>query len=81
MCKPQRHPLASLSSPELAQHILDNCTTFITLNQPAHPFCLQGEPQSGHTIVVGRTGGGKSDLCVRVMNDVLRRSGDGCADK
>ncbi|WP_158784353.1 hypothetical protein [Pantoea sp. BAV 3049] len=74
MRKPQRHPLASLSSPELAQHILDNCTTFITLGQPAHPFCLQDGPQSGHTIVVGRTGSGKSDLCARVMNDVLRRS-------
>ncbi|MCK7068928.1 hypothetical protein L8P91_22555 [Enterobacter bugandensis] len=81
MRKPQCHPLASLSSPELAQHILDNCTTFIRLKQPAHPFFLQGEPQSGHTIVVGRSGGGKTDLCVRVMNDVLRRSGDGHADE
>ncbi|MGR7043386.1 hypothetical protein ACU63Y_20650 [Klebsiella aerogenes] len=81
MRKPQRHRLASLYPPELAQHIPDNCTAFIAPRQPAHPFCLQGEPQSGHTIVVGRTGGGKSDLCARVMNDVLRRSGDGRADK
>ncbi|MDL4915003.1 MAG: hypothetical protein QRY16_14770 [Enterobacterales bacterium endosymbiont of Blomia tropicalis] len=81
MRKPQRHPLASLSSPELAQHILDNCTTFITLSQPAHPFHLPDGPQRGHTIVVGRTGGGKTDLCARVMNDVLRRPGDGRADK
>ena len=81
MRKPQRHPLASLSSPELAQHILDNCSPFLTLTQPAHPFCLPDGQQSGHTIVVGRAGGGKSDLCARVMNDVLRRSGDGRADK
>ncbi|EBP3773459.1 hypothetical protein ACDQ64_003912 [Salmonella enterica] len=81
MRKPQRHPLASLFSPELAQHILDNCSTFITLSQPARPFSLPDGPQSGHTIVIGRAGGGKSDLCARVMNDVLRRSGDGRADK
>lgn len=81
MRKPQSHPLASLSSPELAQHILDNCTTFITLRQSAHPFCLPDGPQRGHTIVVGRTGGGKTDLCARVMNDVLRRPGDGRSDE
>lgn len=70
MRKPQRHPLASLSSPELAG------TTFIPLSQPAPPFPLPDGLPGGHTIVVGRTGGGKTDLCARVMNDVLRRAGD-----
>lgn len=70
MRKPQRHPLASLSSPELAQHILDNCTTFITLSQPAHPFHLTDGPQRGHTIVVGRTGGGKTTVLNRILQEL-----------
>jgi|GEM_PF-3265058 Type IV secretory pathway, VirB4 components len=81
MCKPQCHPLASLYSPELAQHILDNCSMVITLSQSARPFCLPDDAQEGHTVVVGRTGSGKSDLCTLVMNDVLRRSGDGRTDE
>lgn len=76
MRKPQRHPLVSLSSPELAQHIPDNGMTFITPDQSAPPFPLPDGLPGGHTIVVGRTGGGKTDLCARVMNDVLRRAGD-----
>ncbi|KGT87942.1 hypothetical protein NG99_22410 [Erwinia typographi] len=55
-------------SPELARHVLANCSTFISLNTPVRPFALTDSPQRGHVMVVGQPGSGKTTT----LSDILR---------